>query len=52
MLPPTDQANERYPGVIDVPVQIALHPVTAVLQENVDVFVSIVGGTATGKGHW
>lgn len=50
MLPPTDQADERYPGVINVPIQISLDPVTTVLQNEVDVFVSVVGGTATGKG--
>lgn len=51
MLPPMDQADERYPGVINVPIQISLDPVTTVLQNEVDVFVSVVGGTATGKGH-
>jgi len=50
VLPPTDQADERYPGVINVPVQITLDPVTTVLQNDVGVFVTIVGGTATGKG--
>jgi len=50
VLPPTDQADERNPGVINVPVQITLDPVTAVLQNDVGVFVTIVGGTATGKG--
>ena len=49
MLPPTDQGDERNPGVIIVPVQITLDPVTAVLQNEIRVFVSIAGGTATGR---
>ena len=49
MLEPTDQADEHYPGVINVPVQITLDPVT-ILQNDIDVFISIAGGNATGKG--
>ena len=51
MLEPTDQADERYPGVINVPIQITLDPVTTILQNDIDVFISIAGGNATGKGH-
>ena len=49
ILPPPNQADERQPGVINVPIQVTLDPVTSVLQNDVAVFVSVVGGTATGK---
>ena len=51
---PFDQADEscanRATGVqvVDVPVEVSLDPVTAVLQNDITVTVSIVGGTAQG----
>ena len=51
---PFDQADESCANgatgvqVVDVPVEVALDPVTAVLQNDITVTVSIVGGTAQG----
>ena len=49
ILPPAEQADERYPGVINIPIQLTLDQADAVLQTNIDVFVSVEGGTATSK---
>ena len=49
ILSPPNQADERRPGVINVPILVTLDPVTSVLQNDVAVFVSVVGGTATGR---
>ena len=49
ILSPPNQGDERHPGVINVPIQVTLVPVTSVLQNDVAVFVSVLGGTATGK---
>ena len=51
---PFDQADESRANsvtgvqVIDVPVEVSLDPVTAALQSDITVTVSIVGGTAQG----
>ena len=49
ILSPPNQGDERHPGVINVPIQVTLVPVTSVLQTDVAVFISVLGGTATGK---
>ena len=49
ILSPPNQADERHPGIINVPIQVTLAPVTSVLQDDIAVFVSVLGGTATGK---
>ena len=49
ILSPPNQADERHPGVINIPILVTLDPVTSVLQNDVSVFVSVVGGTATGR---
>ena len=51
---PFDQADEGRANsatgvqVIDVPIEVSLNPVTAVLQNDITVTVSTVGGTAQG----
>ena len=57
LLQPFDQADERQANetthlqVVNVPIEVALIPVNATLQNDIEVVVSIVGGTATGKCH-
>ena len=54
LMQPFDQADEGRANsatgvqVVDVPVEISLDPVTAALQNDITVTVSIVGGTAQG----
>ena len=49
MLEPLTKGDERHPGVVNVPIQITISPVSAVLKEDIDVTVTVVGGTASGK---
>ena len=52
MLEPPTKGDERRPGVmnpVNVPIQVTISPVGAVLQEDIVVTVTVVGGTATGK---
>ena len=54
LLQPFDQADERQADattrlqVVNMSIEVALDPVVATLQNNIEVVVSIVGGTATG----
>jgi len=48
MLQPPAKGDERSPGVVNVPIQITISPIHAVLQNRIDVSVRVVGGTATG----
>ena len=49
MLEPLTKGDERRPGDVFVPIQISIYPIHAVLQEDISVTVTAVGGTATGK---
>lgn len=49
MLEPPSGGDERSPGEVFVPIQISIFPIHAVLQEDINVTVTVVGGTATGK---
>ena len=52
MLDPFDEADERQANavmVVDVPIELSLTPVDSALQNDIEVAVSVIGGTATGK---
>ena len=49
MLEPPTKGDERRPGVVNVPIQVTISPVGAVLQEDIVVTITVVGGTATSK---
>ena len=49
MLEPPCDGDERTPGEVFVPIQISISPIHAVLREDINVTVTAVGGTATGK---
>ena len=54
MLQPFDQADEAHANdttglqVVNLPIELSLNPVNAVLQNDTEIIVSVVGGTATG----
>ena len=52
MLQPPVKGDERYPGVVNVPIQVTISPVHAVLQAQIDVTVMVLGGTATGTATY
>ena len=49
MLEPLTKGDERRPGVVNVPIQVTISPVSAVLKKDINVTVTVVGGTASGK---
>ena len=49
MLEPPTKGDERRPGVVNVPIQVTISPVGTVLKEDINVTVTVVGGTASGK---
>ena len=49
MLEPPTKGDERRPGVVNVPIQVTISPLGAVLQENISLTVTVIGGNATGK---
>lgn len=52
MLEPPNNGDERSPGNMTIPIQVAISPIDAVLQEDISVTVTAVGGTAAGKQMW
>jgi len=54
LLQPFDQADERQADattrlqVVNVSIKVAIDPVVAALQNDIEVVASVVGGTATG----
>ena len=50
MLELPNNGDERSPGNVTIPIQVTISPTDAVLQEDIVVTVTAVGGTATGKG--
>lgn len=55
MLEPFDQADEAQANdttglqMVNVSIEVALTPVSATLGDDIEVFVTVAGGTATGK---
>lgn len=52
MLQPPVKGDERYPGVVSIPIQVTISPVGSDFQDAVDVTVTVLGGTATGMAAY
>ena len=48
LLQPPVTGDERYPGEVIIPIQVIISPVTASLQDQIDITITELGGTATG----